>query len=157
MQLFYNCLSPLLVCFFFKFLLFYFSITHSFWEASLILNTSTFCSKGLYLEPTDKIWDAVCICVSGGLNLTVKVPHYWDLSSGFTVLCGLPHQTAVINSLSLWHPDTTHLRHRVVIGQQLLTRTLGCVVLCWACNYQVFIFRYFSSLIHLIKYILLHV
>lgn len=38
-------------------------------------------------------------CESGGLNVTVIVPHYSGLRSGFTVRCGLLHQTAVINSL----------------------------------------------------------
>lgn len=34
-----------------------------------------------------------------GLKLTVIVPPYSDLRSGFTAPCGLPNQTAVINSL----------------------------------------------------------
>lgn len=46
----------------------------------------------------------VCVCAEG-LNLTVKVPLYSDLSSGYTFLCGLLHQTAVINSLS---PSVSH-------------------------------------------------
>lgn len=65
--------------------------------------------KGLYLKPTDRVLDAASVCASGGLNLTVIVPHYSDLSSGFTALCGLLQQTAVINSLSptpLSHSDT---------------------------------------------------
>lgn len=53
----------------------------------------------------------VCVCVLE-VNLTVIVPHYSDLSSGFTVLCGVRHQTADINSLPL-APYLTRIPHRV--------------------------------------------
>lgn len=80
---------------------------------------STFRCEAFYLKPTDEIFDVfpagrgfraldlVCWCAGEGwgggwgvLNLTVIVPHYSDLSRGFAALCGLLHQTAVINSLS---------------------------------------------------------
>ena len=63
-----------------------------------------FCND-FYLNPTKKSVDVRVCLYDGDLNLTVKVPHYSDLNSGFTALCGLLHQTAVINSLSL---DVSH-------------------------------------------------
>lgn len=52
-----------------------------------------------YLPARDLKPDKVGEVRTRGLKLTVIVPPYSDLRSGFTAPCGLPNQTAVINSL----------------------------------------------------------
>lgn len=52
-----------------------------------------------YLPTRDLKPDKVGEVRTRGLKLTVIVPPYSDLRSGFTAPCGLPNQTAVINSL----------------------------------------------------------